>query len=112
MLTQNDIKKLRQLLATKDDLKRFSTKEDIISLRQELKKFATKKDLEKYASNEYVRKLTDELIEFIQVTNEVTKKEIIEELGGQTKQFAKEVSTILTNHEGRIRKVEIKTALN
>ncbi len=39
MITDDDVKKLKQIFATKDDLKRFATKKD-------LKRFATKIDLE------------------------------------------------------------------
>lgn len=39
-------KDLREDFATKDDLKRFATKEDISDIKDELKGFATKDDLE------------------------------------------------------------------
>lgn len=85
------------------------TNKDISKLE---KKFATKKDLKNHPTNDYLRKLTDELIEFITISNEATKKEIIDELGGQIKQLAKEVSSVLTNHEGRIRVLEKHSDLN
>jgi len=60
MITDTDIKKLKQVFATKDDLKKCATKDD-------LKKFATKDDLKKYATR-------DDLIDF--------KDEILHELQG------------------------------
>ncbi|MBU1091947.1 hypothetical protein KKA27_03760 [Patescibacteria group bacterium] len=43
MLTNEDVKKLKETLATKEDLKSFATKKD-------LKSFATKKDLDTFKS--------------------------------------------------------------
>lgn len=47
MITDADIKKMKAVFATKDDLKSFATKEDLKSFatKEDLKSFATKGDL-------------------------------------------------------------------
>lgn len=76
----------------------------------------SKKDFEKLkeklVTKDFLTKTVDELIEYINVMNESTKKEIITELTNVIKGFAKEVSSVLTNHEGRIRVLEKHSDLN
>lgn len=56
MITDDDVKKLKTVFATKDDLKNFATKgdlenfarkEDVDGIREDLKRYATKDDLKK-----------------------------------------------------------------
>ena len=51
MITDTDIIKLKKALK-----KDFATKEDITTVRTDLKKFATKEDLKKFATKEYLKK--------------------------------------------------------
>lgn len=53
MITNRDIKKLKAVFATKEDLKEFATKKD-------LKQFATKDDLKNFVTKDYLEKVLDE----------------------------------------------------
>lgn len=99
MLTNADIKKLKEVFATKDDWKKFATKDDLKNeLRKELRKYTTKNDLK-----EAVR----ELMDFTVALNEATKKEIVDVI----KEFGSEISSVLKNHEDRIQKLESKVVI-
>ncbi|MBP9817856.1 hypothetical protein KBC75_03860 [Candidatus Shapirobacteria bacterium] len=52
MITDDDVKKLKKVFATKDDLKGFSTMKDLnkFATKKDMNKFATKKDLNKFAT--------------------------------------------------------------
>ncbi len=52
MITDVDIKKMKAVFATKDDLKSFATKDDLKSIKDSLKAFATKEDLKSFASKD------------------------------------------------------------
>lgn len=83
MITDADIKKMKAVFATKDDLKAFATKED-------LKKFMTKEDL---------RRSTDQLVELITIGFNRTDK-AIERLS--------EHDDMIDNHEHRLDRIEDK----
>lgn len=57
--TKEDIKRLEERMATKEDLERFATKEDLekFATKEDLKQFATKQDLEKFATKEDLAKV-------------------------------------------------------
>jgi ABC-type Fe3+/spermidine/putrescine transport system ATPase subunit len=65
MITDSDIKKLKAVFATKDDLKQFATKDDLVGMeKRQNQKFATKDDLvgmEKRLKKEIVGDIIDYL---------------------------------------------------
>ena len=87
MLTSSDINKLKEVFATKKDLERFATKEDLegfatkkdlerFATKEDLKVFATKKDLERFATKEVLIENTNDLLELIQLTSKELKNDI------------------------------------
>ena len=64
MITDKDIKKLKEAFATKDDLKSFATKDDLRSFatKDDLKSFATKDDLKSFATKDDFKDLKVNLI--------------------------------------------------
>lgn len=59
MLTNNDIKKLKEVFATKDDFTKFATKDDLkdISTKSDLVNIATKDDLINFATKDDIKML-------------------------------------------------------
>ncbi len=81
MITDADITKLKQVFATKDDLKQFATKDD-------LKQFATKDDLKQFATKDDLKQLREDIIH--DVADMLDNK----------------IGPILNNHESRIDRLE------
>ena len=92
MITDADIKKLKQVFATKDDLKSMEARQD--------KKYATKDDLKsmearqdkKYATRDDLKRSLDD-----------TKKDIVKEL---TDYMQNNVINLLSEHEVRLDRLE------
>ncbi len=102
MITDNDIKKLAKIFATKNDLKRYPTKTD---LKNELSKYATKEDLKnelrKYTTKEDLKQTTVEIIDILmEAINNIDSKlnTIIHKYD--------DIHDITENHELRITKIE------
>jgi len=57
-ITDTDIKKLKTIFATKDDLKGFATKDDLkrFATKDDLKGFATKDDLKRFATKDDLKR--------------------------------------------------------
>lgn len=125
MITDKDIQKLKSVFATKDDLGKFATKDDLkkFATKDDLKKFATKDDLvafegridKKFATKDDLKKavkplvtkkdlssFSDQIIEFITLSDKANGDEMREHVNS----LAKEISSIVTNHEGRIKDLE------
>lgn len=80
-----EIRRIRQELtkyATKDDLKNFITKKD---LKKELSDYATKKDLQRSVN---------QLIEYINLSSELTKKELREEIRALRDELKRDISQL------------------
>jgi hypothetical protein len=93
MITDADIKKMKAVFATKEDLKKFITKDEF---KVESKKFATKEAM----NNGFI-----EIIEFI---GEV-KSEIMTELNEfrvEIRDINRNNQSVLNNHETRIAHLE------
>ncbi|MDD5593455.1 MAG: hypothetical protein PHG97_01770 [Candidatus Margulisbacteria bacterium] len=87
-ITNKDVEKLKEVFATKEDLKSFATKEDLKSFatKEDLKAFATKEGLKVFATKDElttsINGLRTELIEKIDDSAKEVKREI---LGGLDK---------------------------
>jgi len=109
MITDQDIKKMKSIFATKEDLKRFAAKDD-------LKGFATKEDLKGFATKEDLKSFRNELrLEF--VTKNDFQKGIDDLVRLITNGFNRmdnaikkldENNETLTNHEHRLDRIEDK----
>ena len=75
MLEDKDIQKLQNILATKEDLRKFATKKDLerFATKKDLRKFATKKDLERFATKKDLDERTTKLLREIFSTREDLK---------------------------------------
>lgn len=133
MITNADIEKLKQVFPTKEDLRRYVTKDDLKSelkrfvtkndlknelksfatkddLKSELKKYATKEDLKNHPTHDWMQNIINQLIktmaEMFEAQNERLDKrfdEIHNDIVAHQRQ--------LDNHETRILKIE-KTRSN
>lgn len=95
-MTANEFSEIRREVATKDDLKRFATKDDLIALREEM---ATKSDLEQM-EDKIARRIID--------SNDkvATKIDIaLKELAAHTHSHRRVDDTLL-DHEARLKRVE------
>ncbi|PIP14808.1 hypothetical protein COW98_05065 [Candidatus Roizmanbacteria bacterium CG22_combo_CG10-13_8_21_14_all_35_9] len=101
MITDSDIKKLKKIFATKDDLKKFAAKED-------LKRFATKEDLERYATKENLKEELQQLEKRLTNNIIVFKDEILHEIIALRDDFTMISGhrDMLEDHEIRIGKLE------
>ena len=108
MITDTDIKKLKKVFATKDDLKDLATKKDlqVYATKKDLQAHATKKDLQQTSNvlTNSLRTVTSELVELIHTTHKETVKEIV----GEIRAMRLEIGAILTNHQDRIVHLENK----
>ncbi len=106
--TKDDLKGF----ATKDDLKGFATKEDFAeikrdlrNLKEEVSQLPTRKDLEQFVTlerhNEDIRMLL-----VMMESNKEELKQDIREFRSEVREAFSRVSTILTNHELRITRLE------
>jgi len=99
MLTNLDIKKLKSIFATKEDLKEIRSDLNGFATKKDLDRFATKKDLDRFVTKE------EFLTSFDALMHEL--KAIREELTlGSYRRL--ENSDLLENHEERITIVEKK----
>lgn len=108
MLTQQDIIKLK-----KEFKKDFTTKEDLDNLKKEFKKgFATKDDLKRFATKDDLKRFAtkDDLQELRQEMNE--KLDIIINYTKTTADELVITRSKVTNHEGRITKIESHLSLS
>jgi len=89
MLTNEEIKKIREGLATKEDLKIFASKNDLESFaakddlkrfatKDDLKNFATKVDLKYFATKKDLKKLENRIIKKLNEIIHVFDREILE----------------------------------
>jgi len=109
MITDADIKKMKKVFATKEDMKSFATKEDLKSFatKDDLKSFATKDDLKtlrsefisKFVTKDDLRESTDQLVELI-----MGGFDRIEKIFTRTN----DQDEIIENHERRLDKIEEK----
>jgi len=89
MISDNDIKKLKSVFATKNDLKNFATKDDLknFATKDDLKNFATKDDLKNFATkselNDGLRKLENK----IELSNEKWHSKIFNLVDGLAKEI-------------------------
>ena len=100
MITDADIKKMKAVFATKDELKSFVTKNDLKSLEA---KIASKDELKLLNS-----KMDRGFIEIIEFIGEV-KSEIMNELNefrNEIRDFNRNSQSVLNNHESRITHLE------
>lgn len=103
MITDKDIQKLKNVFATKDDLGKFATKDDLVAFEGRIdKKSATKDDIKALATKKDLHTIADDIVEYIDNTHSEGMKEMKEYVGS----LAREVSSVLTNHEGRIKDLE------
>ena len=100
MITDADIKKMKAVFATKDDLKSFATKDDLKSLearmatKDELKSLDLKMDFG-----------FQELIEFIgEVKIDIMKE--LNDFRDEIRDINRNSQSILNNHESRITHLE------
>lgn len=129
MITDQDIEKLKQVFATKDDLNRFATKadfdrfvtkddlhalergirqdmatkDDLAGIRQDMQRFATKEDVESIVTNAIERNNTG----LLQGINTII--DMIGEINDRTDTNTAEVKTqrvILGEHEERLQALE------
>lgn len=103
MITDADIKKMKAVFTTKEDLKvlelRMATKDDLIILRKEfIEKFATKDDLKRFATKNEMSLGFQELVKFI---GEV-KIDIMRELND----FRDEMRDINRNSQSTVNNLE------
>ncbi len=121
MLTDQDIDKLKQIFATKEDLNRFATKDDLnrFATKDDLanmenrfgQRFATKNDLikmeerfdHKFATKDHLQRSIDELIDMI--TDRFNT--VLEKLDDISSEI-KGTRIVSGNHEGRLQKLEHK----
>lgn len=97
MITDKDIKKLKEVFITKDDAKVFLTKDDA-------KAFATKEDLEK--TNKSISILSEDIITVIEMVGETNQnlKEISQKLDKKTTEH----DDLLEHHERQIDRLNDK----
>jgi len=64
MLTKDDVKKLKELLATREDLELLATKEDLelLATKEALEMLATKEDLKLLATKEDTKAIRTDII--------------------------------------------------
>lgn len=101
MITDKDIEKLKTVFATKDDLKQFATKADLIEIRNELASKASKEDLRIYATkadmnnqfNSFAREVAQMLTDFA---------EAIDKRFDRLEQIIDEGTRHLNKHDRRI----------
>ena len=112
MITNADIKKMKAVFATKEDLKYFATKEDLKSFatKEDIKSFATKQDLKSFATKEDLKSMSnmfgskfatkDDLINFKDsILSEIIKlREDMEVIIGYR--------DLIEDHDKRIEKLE------
>jgi len=96
MTTDADIKKMKKVFATKDDLKSLAAKKD-------LKAFATKVDLKSLDSK--MDRGFIEILNFIVVTKNDIMKEL-NEFRNEMRDINRGNQSILNNHESRITHLE------
>jgi hypothetical protein len=100
MITDADIKKMKTVFATKDDLKSFATKNDLKSLEARM---AAKDELKSLNS-----KMDRGFIEIIEFIGEV-KGDIMKELNdfrNEIRDINRNNQSTLNNHESRISHLE------
>jgi len=116
MITDADIKKMKTVFATKEDLKGFATKNDLkrfatkddlkrFATKDDLKRFATKDDLLRFSTKDELSTVVRELISFIGTVKT--------DLSNQLNEFREEMRDInrthqstLNNHETRLSRLE------
>ena len=122
MITDKDVKKLKEVFATKDDLKTFATKDDLktFATKDDLKTFATKDDLKTFATKDDLKdinKKIDKLDGRIKNGFESLAKDVmtvIEMIGDNNQKLDKinakttDHDDILGNHDRRLDKIEDK----
>jgi hypothetical protein len=108
MITDADIKKLKAVFATKDDLigmekrfdRKFATKDDLIGMEKRFdRKFATKNDLRRFATKDDITSIKSDM-----VSMEVRlKKEIV---GAVVDYLQHNIIPILSEHDKRLDRLE------
>ncbi len=119
MLTDSDIIKLKNVFATKQDL--IAMEKRLVS-KVEFEKFkaSNKKEHNNLRKSSVDRKdfsisignIAKETVEYINISLNATKNEIVTEIGENIDQLIKELRGILGNHEGRIRRLEDEVLSN
>jgi hypothetical protein len=78
MITDRDIEKLKQVFATKEDLKDFATKKDLQSMEERFnRKFATKEDISKFPTKDEMRTEIHNQILPVQLELQVIKTKVM-----------------------------------
>lgn len=117
MLTKSDLQKMRILLdenvvqKKKDDSDNFATKENLKTLKDDLKnlvikddlkQFATKEDLKDFIVKDDLNKAVEEIIEFIGISGDKLKKDLSE-----IKEILVDHQKKIDSHEIRIKNLEV-----
>ena len=108
MITDADIKKMKAVFVTKDDMKAFVTKDDIKSLSNKFDtKFSTKEELkqETGALNKKINVSIREVLDFISETKSDIMKEL-NDFRNEMRDINVNNQSILNNHESRISQLE------
>ena len=113
MITDADIKKLKVVFATKDDLQKMESgiRHDMAT-KDDLKRFATKEDLQRFATKEDLKTLDSKVdsgfLEVIKYIGEI-KNELMSEIIGfrnEMRDITGNTRSTLDNRESRIARLE------
>ena len=100
MITDADIKKMKEVFATKDDLKFFATKDDLKPLEARMSTKGELKSLDLKMDRGFI-----EIVEFIgEVKNEIMNE--LNEFRNEMRDINRNSQSVLNNHESRITHLE------